>query len=123
MTFIKYIKQNITKSLQTPLSGFQRNHAKKTNPSAPKKPIKKYDGPVYVPAKVYKLLSPEAVVALKKYHTEAISKYAKKRGIHMTDIADQEPLPSQDTTPEDQHDPHQFDDAPGNERDPIMGLH
>ena len=30
----------------------------------------------------------------------------------MTDIADQEPLPSEDTTPEEQHDPHQFDDAP-----------
>ena len=34
--------------------------------SAPKKPFKKYDGPVYVPAEVYKLLSPEAVTALKK---------------------------------------------------------
>ena len=62
-----------------PLSGFQRDHAKKTNPSAPKKPFKKYDGPVYVPAEVYKLLSPEAVVALKKYNTEAINKFAKKR--------------------------------------------
>ena len=48
-----------------PLSGFQRDHAKKTTPSAPKKPFKKCDGPVYVHAEVYKLLSPEAVVALK----------------------------------------------------------
>ena len=38
----------------------------------------------------------------------------------MTDIADQEPLPSEDTTPEEQHDPHQFDDAPDNESDPIL---
>ena len=44
----------------------------------------------------------------------------RKRGIHMTDIADQEPLPSEDTTPEEQHDPHQFDDTPGNESDPIL---
>ena len=95
-----------------PLSGFQRDHATKNNPSAPKKPFKKYDGPVYVPAEVYKLLSPEAVAALKKYNTEAINKFAKKRGIHVTDIADQEPLPSEDTTPEEQHDSHQFDDAP-----------
>ena len=37
----------------------------------------------------------------------------------MTDIADQEPLPSEDTTPEEQHDPHRFDDAPDIESDPI----
>ena len=38
----------------------------------------------------------------------------------MTDITDQEPLPSEDTTPEEQDDPHQFDDAPSNESDPIL---
>ena len=38
----------------------------------------------------------------------------------MTEIAHQEPLPSEDTTPEKQHDPHQFDDAPSNESDPIL---
>ena len=103
-----------------PLSGFQTDHAKKTTPSAPKKPYKKYDGPAYVPAEVYKLLSPEAVVVLKKYNTEAINKFVKKRGRHVTDIADQEPLPSEDTTPEEQHDPHQFDDASGNDSDPIL---
>ena len=36
-------KQN--KMPSKPLSGFQRDHAKKTNPFAPKKPFKKYDGP------------------------------------------------------------------------------
>ena len=38
----------------------------------------------------------------------------------MTDIADQEPLPSEDTIPEEPHDPHQFDDAPDIESDPIL---
>ena len=38
----------------------------------------------------------------------------------MTDIADQEPLTSEDTTPEEQHDLHQFDDAPGFESDPVL---
>ena len=38
----------------------------------------------------------------------------------MTDIADQEPLPSEDTTPGEQDDPHQFDDAPDIESDPIL---
>ena len=80
----------------------------------------KYDGPVYAPGEVYRLLRPEAVVALKKYNTEAINKFAKKRGIHVTDIADQEPLPSEETTPEEQHDPHQFEDAPDIESDPTL---
>ena len=66
----------------TPLSGFQKDPSRKPTPPAPKKPSKKYDGPVYVPTEVYKLLSPEAVVALKKYNSEAINKMAKKRGIH-----------------------------------------
>ena len=108
------------KKLSKPLSGFQRDHFKKTTPSAPKKPFKKYDGPVYVPAEVYKLISPKAFAALKKYNTEAINKFAKKRGIHVIDIADHELHPSEDTTPEEQHDPHQFDDAPDSETDPIL---
>ena len=112
--FIKYIKPIITKSLQTHYLGSRGIMAK-----TPKKPFKKCDGPVYVPAEVYKLISPEAVVALKKYNTEAINKFAKKRGIHVTDIADHELHPSEDTTPEEQHDPHQFDDAPDSESDPI----
>ena len=50
----------------------------------------KYDGPVYVPAEAYKLLSPEVVVALKKYNSEAINKMAKQRCIHVTDVTDHE---------------------------------
>ena len=38
----------------------------------------------------------------------------------MTDIADQEPLPSEDTTPEEQNDPHQSDDVHDSETDPIL---
>ena len=102
-----------------PLPGLQWDHAKKNNLSASKKPSKKYDGPVYVPVEVYKLLSPGSVAALKKYNTEAINIFANKRGIHVTDIADQEPLPSEDTTPDEQHDPHQFDHAPDIESDQI----
>ena len=40
----------------TPLSGFQKDHPRKSTRSTPKKPFKKYDGPVYVPAEVYRLL-------------------------------------------------------------------
>ena len=56
---------------------------------------------------MYKLLSPEAVAALKKYNTDAINKFAKKREIHVTDIADHESPPSEDTIHEEQPDPQQ----------------
>ena len=38
----------------------------------------------------------------------------------MTDIADQEPLLSEDATTEEQHDPHQYDDVHHSETDPIL---
>ena len=97
-----------------------KDHSRKPTSSTPKKAFKNYDGPVYVPGEVYKLLSPEAVAALKKYNTEAINKFAKKRDIHVTDIAGHESPPSEDTTHEEQPDPHQFEDAPENEIDPIL---
>ena len=61
---------------------------------------------MYVPAEVYKLLSPEAVAALNKYNSEAINKFAKKVAIHVTDITDHETPPSEDTTHDQQPDPH-----------------
>ena len=88
-----------------PLSGYQRDQSRKSLPSTLKKPFKKYDGPVYVPAEVYKLLSPEVVSALKKYNAEAIIKFAKKKGIHVTDIAGHESTPSENTTHEEQSAP------------------
>ena len=111
MTSIKYIKLNITKNFLNCSLG-SRGIIPKSQPLYTQEAFKKSDGPVYVPVEVYKLLSPEAVVALEKYNTEAINKFAKKRGIHITDIADHELPPSEDTTPEEQHNPHQFDDAP-----------
>ena len=48
------------------------------------------------------------------------NKFAKIRGIHAIDIADQEPLPSEDSTPEEQHDPHKFDDTPDIDCDPSL---
>ena len=61
-----------------PLFSFNRDPSKKDHPTPHKKPFKKYGGPVYVPTEVDKLLSPEAVVAQKKYNTEAINKSTKK---------------------------------------------
>ena len=69
---------------------------------------------------MYNLISTEGVAALKEYNTEAINKFAKKTGIDVTDIADHESPPSEDTTHEEQPDPHQFEDAHENEIDPIL---
>ena len=106
----------------TPLSRFQKDHSRNPTPAAPKKPSepKKYDGPVSVPAEVYKLLSPEAVIALKKYNSEALNKMAKKTGIHVTDITDQGLTIAEANISEEQADSHQDEDAPGEETDPIL---
>ena len=50
----------------------------------------------------------------------AINKAAKKRGIHVTDITDHESVPPEDTTHEEQPDPHSFDDTLTNEFNPIL---
>ena len=104
----------------THLSGFQKDHSSK--PSSAKKPSarKKYDGPVYVPAEVYKLLSPEAVTALKKYNSEALNKMAKKRGIHVTDITDQVLSIAETNISEEQVETNQDEDEPEGEADPIL---
>ena len=77
MIFIRYIRPNIAESPPHHYLG-SRGIIPESQPPLPKKPFKKYDRPVYVPAEVYKLLSPEAVAALKKYNSEAINKIAKK---------------------------------------------
>ena len=107
----------------TPLSGFQKDHSRKPTSSTPKKPSKKYDGPIHVPVEVYKLLSPEAVVALKKYNSEASNKMAKKKGIHVTDVTDvtdHEISIAETNISEEQTNPHQDDDAPEDEAHPIL---
>ena len=106
----------------TPLSGFQKDDSRKPTSAAPKKPSapKKYDGPVYVPAEVYKLLSPESVIALKKYNSEALNKMAKKRGIHVTDVTDQGLSIAETNISEEQADSHQDEDAHEGDIDPIL---
>ena len=104
------------------MSGFQKDHSRKPTPASTKKPSasKKYDGPVYVPAEVYKLLSPEAVIALKKYNSEALNKMAKKRGIHVTDITDQVISIAETNISEEQVEANQDEDEPEDGTDPIL---
>ena len=69
MISIRYIRPNIAENPPHLYLASRKTTPGKSISAAPKKPStpKKYDGPVYVPAEVYKLLSPEAVIALKKY--------------------------------------------------------
>ena len=47
--------------------------------SGPTKPIRRYDGPIFLPPQIYKLLSQDAMKALKAYNTEAITRSTRGR--------------------------------------------
>ena len=53
----------------------------------PTKPIRRYDGPIFLPPQIYKLLSEDAMKALKAYNTEAITK-VHQRKVHNTEIVE-----------------------------------
>ena len=60
----------------------------------PTKPIRRYDGPIFLPPQIFKLLSEDAMKALKSYNTEAITRFHQRK-VHNTEIVE---------TPQD--DPH-----------------
>ena len=62
--------------------------------SGPTKPIRRYDGPIFLPPQIYKLLSQDAMKALKPYNTESINRFHQRK-VHNTEIVE---------TPQD--DPH-----------------
>ena len=53
----------------------------------PTKPIRRYDGPIFLPPQIYKLLSQNAMKALKAYNTEAISRFHQRK-VHNTEIVE-----------------------------------
>ena len=53
----------------------------------PTKPIRRYDGPTFLPPQIYKLLSQDAMKALKAYNTEAISRFHQRK-VHNTEIVE-----------------------------------
>ena len=58
--------------------------------SGPTKPIRRYDDPIFLPPQIYKLLSQDAMKAmkaLKAYNTEAISRFHQRK-VHNTDIVE-----------------------------------
>ena len=55
--------------------------------SGPNKPIRRYDGPIFLPPQIYKLLSQDAMQALKAYNTEAINRFHQRK-VHNTEIVE-----------------------------------
>ena len=55
--------------------------------SRPTKPIGRYDGPIFLPPQIYKLLSEAAMKALKAYNTEAITRFHQRKA-HNTEIVE-----------------------------------
>ena len=60
----------------------QSQHSRPTNP------IRRYDGPIFLPPQIYKLLSEDALKALKSYNTEAINRFHKRK-VHNTEIVEE----------------------------------
>ena len=55
--------------------------------SGPTKPIRRYDGPIFLSPQIYKLLSQDAMKALKAYNTEAITRFHQRK-VHNTEIVE-----------------------------------
>ena len=51
------------------------------------KPIRMYDGPIFLPPQINKLLSQDAMKALKAYNTEAINRFHQRK-VHNTEIVE-----------------------------------
>ena len=83
-----------------PLLGLDihQNHlsALNLNNQDPKSPSK-YDGPIYFSPQIYKLLSQDAMKALKAYNTEALNRFHKRK-VNNTEVVeipqDEHPEPS-----------------------------
>ena len=56
--------------------------------SRPTNPIRRYDGPIFLPPQIYRLLREDALKALKAYNTEAISRFHKRK-VHNTEIVEE----------------------------------
>ena len=54
----------------------------------PTNSIRRYDGPIFLPPQIYRLLIEDALKALKAYNTEAISRFHKRK-VHNTEIVEE----------------------------------
>ncbi len=106
------------------MSGFQKPLQDKSTHPSPQRPTKKYDGPIYLPSDIYKMLNQDVINALKKYNSNAIARYQKKRDINVTELAPDEPTSSVQQNSDDpvegiSSDTHE-DNTTEDETDPIL---
>ena len=80
--------------------------------SLPTKPIRRYHGPIFLPPQIYKLLSQDAMKALKAYNTEAINKFHQRKD-HNTEIVET----PQDEPPRPPVPEHDLPDLPESDLD------
>ena len=55
--------------------------------SGSQKSIRRYDGPIFLPPPIYKLLCQDAIKALKGYNTEAINRFHQRK-VHNTEFVE-----------------------------------
>ena len=114
---IDYVPESYHGGINLPPDVFYQIHAlssrhppspRPCNPSRPpfrphsqqsghQKCIKRYDGPIYLPPQIYKLLSQDGMKALKPYNTEAIYRYHQRKVHNTEDVEipqDDPPKPS-----------------------------
>ena len=120
MTSIRYTKPNKASHHLHPYLGFREITPARQPPLQPKNCSKNMMAlymslQKFISSSAQRLLLPSRNTILRPYN-----KAAKKRGIHVTDITDHESAPPEDTTHEEQPDPHSFGDTPTNEFDPIL---
>ena len=56
--------------------------------SGPQESFKRYDGPIYLPPQIFKLLSQDVMKTLKAYNTEAINRFHKRK-VHNTAVVEE----------------------------------
>ena len=61
-----------------------RSHSQQ---SGPQRSFKRNDGPIYLPLQTFKVLSQDAMKALKAYNTEAINRFHQRK-VHNTEVAE-----------------------------------
>ena len=78
--------------LQTAVSPSKPPFRPQSQQSRPKKSFKRYDGPIYLPPQIFKLLSHDAMKALKAYITQAIHRFHQRK-VHNTEVVE---IPQED---------------------------
>ena len=86
MSFTRYIPSRHPPSPR-PRNPSRPSFRPQSQNSGPQKSIRRYDGPIFLPPQIYKLLSQDAMKALKAYNTEAINRFHQRK-VHNTEIVE-----------------------------------